>query len=149
DFGENYVQELVAKADASADLGGIRWHAIGHVQRNKAKDVARCAKVVHTVDDARTAEAIAKRVVAGAAVEVLPQVNVAAEPQKSGCDVGALPALVRDVRALAPAIALRGLMTIPPADGDPRPFFAKLRALATEHGLPELSMGMSADLEAA
>ena len=149
DFGENYVQELVAKADACADLPGLRWHAIGHVQKNKAKDVARVAHVVHTVDDARLAEALHKRVEPGRTLEVLLQVNVAAEPQKSGCDIAALPALVDAVRALGPSIALRGLMTVPPADGDPRPHFARLRGLAREHGLPALSMGMSADLEAA
>lgn len=148
DFGENYVQELVAKADALRDLPDLRWHAIGHVQRNKAKDVARVAACVQTVDDARLAEALARRA-DDRVLDVLLQVNVAGEAQKSGCSEGQLDALVAAVRALAPRLALRGLMTVPPLEADPRPHFARLRALSRSLGLEVVSMGMSADLEVA
>ncbi len=148
-FGENYVQELAEKAESLADLGELRWHFIGHLQRNKVKQVLRTGAVIETVDSARLASEIDKR--APAPVEVLLQVNVAGEAQKAGCDPSELAALVAQVRAM-PRLALRGLMTIPPLGEEPeasRPFFARLRELGAEHGLRELSMGMSADLEVA
>jgi len=145
-FGENYVQELHEKAGALAGLDGLRWHFIGHLQRNKAKEVVEVASCIETVDSARLADAIAKRVPAGARLDLMLQVNVAREPQKSGCMPEELAALIAHVRGLD-TLALRGLMTVPPADVDPRPHFRALRALAAEHGLTELSMGMSADLE--
>lgn len=143
DFGENYVQELREKAEALRDLD-LRWRFIGHLQRNKAKDVVGVASCIETLDSTRLADAIAKR----GAAEVMIQVNVAGEKQKGGCAPEDLEALVAHVRALA-ALDLRGLMTIPPLGGDPRPHFRALRALARDHGLRELSMGMSADLESA
>lgn len=148
-FGENYVQELVDKAESLADLRDLRWHFIGHLQRNKVKQVLGVGAVVETVDSARLAIEIDKR--ASAPVEVLLQVNVAGEAQKSGCDAGELAALIEEVRA-RPRLVLRGLMTIPPLGEEPeasRRFFARLRELGEEHGLRELSMGMSADLEVA
>lgn len=148
-FGENYVQELVDKAESLADLRDLRWHFIGHLQRNKVKQVLGVGAVVETVDSARLAIEIDKR--ASAPVEVLLQVNVAGEAQKSGCDAGELAALIEEVRA-RPRLVLRGLMTIPPLGEAPeasRRFFARLRELGEEHGLRELSMGMSADLEVA
>jgi pyridoxal phosphate enzyme (YggS family) len=151
-FGENYVQELVAKAEALRDLPELRWHFIGHLQRNKAKEVARLSRCVETVDSVRLADALARRVdPSGAPIEVLVQVNVAREPRKSGCAPEELAAIIEHVRAL-PTLALRGLMTIPPLSADPeeaRPHFRALRALAAAHGLRELSMGMSGDLEVA
>jgi pyridoxal phosphate enzyme (YggS family) len=145
-FGENYVQELEGKASALADLPGIEWHFIGHLQRNKVKSVLRARPVVHTVDSTRLADEIATR--ASDPVPVLLQVNVAREPQKSGAAPEELDALVAHVRT-RPTLVLRGLMTIPPEGGDPRPHFRALRALAEKHALSELSMGMSADLDAA
>lgn len=145
-FGENYVQELVQKADALSDLEDIRWHFVGHLQRNKAKDMARVGATVETVDSTRLLAALERR--ADAPLDVLIQVNVAAEAQKSGCGVAELREIVEAARA-ASHLRLRGLMTIPPGDEDPRPHFAALRELAREHDLPELSMGMSADLEVA
>lgn len=148
-FGENYVQELAEKHRALAGLDGLRWHVIGHLQRNKAKDVVGIASCVETVDSARLADALSKKAVErGVALEVMVQVNVAHEPQKSGCAPEELAALIAHVRAL-PALALRGLMTVPPLEGDPRPHFRALRELAAEHGVKDLSMGMSADLEPA
>ncbi len=151
-FGENYVQELADKARSLEDLHDLRWHFIGHLQRNKAKDVVRVAHCVETLDSVRLAEALASRASErGRPLEVLLQVNVAREPQKAGCAPEAVPELVAAVRALD-ALRLRGLMTVPPASDDPddaRPHFRALRALAEAQGLPVLSMGMSADLEAA
>lgn len=146
DFGENYVQELADKARELADLTDLRWHSIGHLQTNKAKVVSGLQATVHTVDSARLAQALAKASTLEAPLPVLLQVNVGGEEQKSGCSVDALPGLIDAVRAL-PALRLDGLMTIPPDDEDrTRAAFAALAALAKEHGLRELSMGMSADM---
>lgn len=150
DFGENYVQELAQKAEALADLPDLRLHLIGHLQTNKAKVVARVAHGVQSVDSARVARALAAAVPEGRVLEVHVQVNVADEASKSGAAVVDLPAVLEAVRA-EPRLALRGLMTIPPADDEARTraAFRALRALATAHGLPSLSMGMSGDLELA
>lgn len=153
-FGENYVQELVEKRAALADLADLELHFIGHLQRNKAKDVVRAHAAIETVDSARLADEIAKRAeAAGWRVPVLLQVNVAREDQKSGCAPEQLPALLRYVRGL-PSLEVRGLMTIPPLDAAPelaRPHFRALRELRDEHlgNSGWLSMGMSADLEVA
>lgn len=147
-FGENYVQELDEKARALEALPGIEWHFIGHLQRNKVKTVLRARPVVHTVDSTRLASELASR--SDARTRVLLQVNVAREPQKSGALPEEVDALVAHVRAL-PALQLVGLMTIPP-EGEPetaRPHFRALREMAERHGLSELSMGMSADLDVA
>jgi pyridoxal phosphate enzyme (YggS family) len=151
DFGENYAQELADKARALVDLPDLRFHFIGALQRNKAKLLVEHAHAVETVASESMARALSER--AGAAqrtLQVMIQVNVAGEAQKSGVSASAARALIAQVRAL-PALALRGLMVIPPVD-DPeraRACYRGLRELATEHGLPELSMGMSDDLELA
>ncbi len=151
-FGENYAQELCAKADALRDLDGVAWHFIGHLQRNKVKDVLARASVVETVDSSRIAEAIAKRAAEGGRrVQVLIEVSVAGEAQKAGAAPADVPALVESVRAM-PALDLRGLMTVPPDSDDPeetRPYFRTLRTLARSLGLDELSMGMTGDFEVA
>jgi pyridoxal phosphate enzyme (YggS family) len=151
-FGENYAQELAEKASILGDLQEIQWRFIGHLQRNKIKLIERARASVDTVDSLRLAEAISSRAkLAGRDVELLIQVNVAREPQKSGCTPEDLAALVEAVRAL-PNVDLRGLMTVAPDSSDPeetRPFFSALRELAEAHGLPELSMGMTHDLEQA
>jgi MAF protein len=151
-FGENYVQEWRAKADA---LGaGPEWHFIGHVQRNKAKLLAAGVALVHGIDDARTAEALGRAAV-GRAVGVLVQVNVAGEETKSGVAPEALGPLLETLRGL-PGIEVRGLMTLPPPSGpgEARLHFARLRALRDDHATPDsplplLSMGMSGDFDAA
>jgi pyridoxal phosphate enzyme (YggS family) len=151
-FGENYAQELAHKANALSDLEDIRWRFIGHLQRNKIKLVERARASVDTVDSVRLAEAISTRNAdSGQPVEILLQVNVGREPQKSGCLPEELPALIDAVRGLR-GVDLRGLMTVAPHFEDPmgaRPTFAALRELAEAHGLAELSMGMTHDLEAA
>lgn len=153
-FGENYVQELSEKAAELADLVELELHFIGHLQRNKVKDVLRARALVETVDSARLALELARRAEAlGRRIPILVQVNVGGEAQKSGCAADELPALLQAVASLD-ALELRGLMTIPPLDATPeesRPHFAKLRALRDAHlGTGAwLSMGMSADLEVA
>ena len=151
-FGENYAQELARKAESLSDLEGVEWRFIGHLQRNKIKLIEKARASVDTVDSSRLAKAIsAKAAARGARVEVLLQVNVGREPQKSGCLPEDLPALVDTVRALE-HVDLAGLMTVAPHFDDPmdaRPLFAELRQLAETHELSELSMGMTHDLEAA
>ncbi|MFZ5476492.1 MAG: YggS family pyridoxal phosphate-dependent enzyme [Myxococcota bacterium] len=150
DFGENYAQELRDKADA---LGpGFTWHYIGSLQSNKVKYVVGRAAMVHDVDRLSLAEEISKRSLPRRTA-VLLGVNIGEEPQKSGVLPGDALALARQVVAL-PGVELRGLMCIPPAEGDATPWFRKLAALAArgrDEGLPlhELSMGMSHDFEAA
>jgi pyridoxal phosphate enzyme (YggS family) len=163
DFGENYVQELTQKAEALADLEELRWHMIGHVQRNKAKHVVRHASVVHSVDSARLATELEKRWLATDTfaadtrsprrLPVLIEVNVGGEAQKSGCLPGEVEPLLAVLEAL-PGLKSVGLMTVPPHTEDPEgalPFFEKLFELREKLGgaarLPELSMGMSHDLE--
>ncbi|MGB5813216.1 MAG: YggS family pyridoxal phosphate-dependent enzyme [Polyangiales bacterium] len=151
-FGENYAQDLQAKARELQDLPDLRWRFIGHLQRNKAKLIERAAASVDTLDSSRLAETLSKRADSRhRPTEVLIQVNVGQEPQKSGCAPEDLPVLVDTVRAL-PGLDLQGLMTVAPRTEDPedaRPYFAALRKLAEAHGLRTLSMGMTHDLEAA
>ena len=151
-FGENYAQELAEKAEALCDLPELRWRFIGHLQRNKVKLVERARATVDTLDSIRLAGALSARAEAGAyTTEILIQVNVGGETQKSGCEPGEVSALVEGVRQL-PGLALQGLMTVAPHFEDPedaRPFFAALRRLAEEQGLQTLSMGMTHDLEQA
>lgn len=152
DFGENYAQELEEKAAALADLDGIRWHAIGQLQRNKAKVVARVARFVHAVDREELAVELGRRAsAAGVMLEALVEVNVSGEASKGGCMPAALGELLGVIRRLE-GLRVVGLMTIPPASDEAeatRPVFAALRALRDEHGgvaaLPELSMGMTHD----
>ncbi len=151
-FGENYAQEIDAKAEAFASLPGVEVRFIGHAQSRKVKGLLQVVSAIDTVDSASLALEIDKRARAGKRmVEVLIQVNVGREPQKSGCLPEDLPALVTAVRAL-PQLRLTGLMTVPPHTDDPegaRPFFRALRELAITANLTELSMGMSHDLEVA
>ena len=152
DFGESYAQELTRKAEALRDLDGLVWHFIGGLQRNKAKQVAAAARVVHTIDRAELAIELGKRAAAsGVRLRALVEVNVSGEASKGGCAPDELGAVLAAVRG-SPALEAVGLMTIPPDAADPgeaRPFFAALRALRDRHGgasaLPELSMGMTHD----
>jgi pyridoxal phosphate enzyme (YggS family) len=156
-FGENYAQELAAKAEALADLPELQWHFIGHLQTNKAKVVARHADVVHTVDSTALARELGKRAAREARVRPLPvlvEVNVGGEAQKAGAAPSDIEEVMRAVQAQE-ALALRGLMTMPPADdlAAARRVFETLVSLRNLHGgpavLPELSMGMTGDLEIA
>jgi pyridoxal phosphate enzyme (YggS family) len=144
-FGENYAQEWREKADALADLPELVWHFIGGLQTNKVKYLAGRVGYVHTLDREELARELSKRFAQkGAVARVLLEVNVGAEASKAGCAPEAVPHLAALVRGL-PALELVGLMCIPPAGEDPRPHFARLRALRDAVGVRELSMGMSAD----
>lgn len=150
-FGENYAQEFAAKADALTDLPDIVWHFIGHLQTNKAKLVAKRAHVVHTVDRIELAKELSKRVrnEGRTAIDVLLEVNAGGEEQKHGCTEADLPELIAGVRAQE-ALELRGLMTVPPNDeAATKAAFESLARLAKVYDLPDLSMGMSQDLERA
>ncbi len=146
DFGENYAQELVEKAEQLPQ--GIRWHYIGQLQKSKIRLLAPHVTVLQTVPSLKLAQALSKRMDdLGRNLEVHLQVNLANEPQKAGMPVDALPPAVQEVHAL-PHLLLTGLMAIPPVTDDPedsRPWFKQLRQLADLHGLPKCSMGMSAD----
>jgi pyridoxal phosphate enzyme (YggS family) len=145
DFGENYAQEWRAKADALGDCPELRWHFIGGLQTNKVKLIAGRVAYVHTVDRLELARELSRRLASREArVRVFLEVNVAGEASKEGCRPEDVPALAETVRGL-PALDLVGLMCIPPAGADPRPHFRMLRELRDRLGLPELSMGMSAD----
>jgi hypothetical protein len=155
-FGESYAQELSAKAEAMADLGDIEWHFIGHLQTNKAKLAAKHASVVHSVDSGALAKVLGKRAARERAVplDVLIEVNVGGESQKPGAAPSDIDEVMTAVGA-QPSLRLVGLMTVPPAgsiDGARR-VFETLATLRNLHGgtvaLPELSMGMSEDLEVA
>jgi len=160
DFGENYVQEALGKMEVLADLrAALRWHLIGPLQSNKTRVVAEAFDWVHTIDRLKTAERLADQRPPGCApLQLCLQVNVSGEASKSGVDPDELPALARAVAALpADRVRLRGLMSIPePVEGfeaQRRPHRA-LRLLldglnAEGLTLDTLSIGMSADLEAA
>jgi uncharacterized pyridoxal phosphate-containing UPF0001 family protein len=134
--GENRAQDLERKHAAYGDA--FRWHFIGHLQSNKAKVVNGICELVHSLGS----ESAARRLTVPALVEV----NLSGEASKSGVAPEALPVL------LAAYPNVRGLMTMPPAAADPdesRPYFRRLRELAGEHGLRELSMGTSQDYRVA
>ncbi|MBD9482994.1 YggS family pyridoxal phosphate-dependent enzyme [Pseudomonas sp. PDM14] len=152
-FGENYLQEALAKQDELSDLDLI-WHFIGPIQSNKTKLIAENFQWVHSVDRLKVAERLAaQRPAHLPALNVCLQVNVSGEASKSGCTPQELPALAQAVTQL-PQLKLRGLMTIPEPTEDAaeqHAAFARLRALRDnlQLDLDTLSMGMSHDLEAA
>ncbi len=160
DLGENYVQEMVAKAEALAGNAALRWHFIGHLQRNKVKYLSASCTLIHSLDSPRLAEEIARRAEASSRRQaVLIQVDLAGEATKDGCPEAEVPELVAAVRAL-PALDWQGLMTITPFAADPeasRPYYRRLVALrddlatagAPAANLRHLSMGMSNDYEVA
>ncbi len=142
DLGESYAQEMVEKVGAAAD---VRWHWIGRLQRRKVRQVADHVALWHSVDRIELGAEIARRA-PGAAV--LAQVNTSGEDTKGGCAPGATAALVADLRA--EGLEVRGLMTVALRGPEgAASCFRILRTLADDLGLPERSMGMSDDLEAA
>jgi pyridoxal phosphate enzyme (YggS family) len=149
DMGENRLQEGLAKRGSLHGLP-IAWHFIGRIQTNKAKKIAESFDWVHTVDRA----AVAEKLDAAAAEKRLPiliGVNLGGEAAKGGASEGELDLLISRVRALS-RLDLCGLMTVPPFFENPegaRPIFRRLKQLADAYGLPELSMGMSHDFDAA
>lgn len=150
DFGENRVQEALAKMEAVRQLGfEARWHMIGHLQTNKVKIAAGRFGIIHSVDSVRLAREISRRY--ESLVPVLLEVNVAQDAAKFGFAPEEVAAALREI-AVLPHLDARGLMTIAPQTNNPedtRPTFRRLRALRDELALEELSMGMSGDFEVA
>lgn len=160
DFGENYVQEALAKIEEvqkSGDpaAGELRWHFIGRLQKNKAKFLPGNFVMVHSLDSSRLARTLHNRLSADGAsgMDVLVQVNLVGEKQKGGVTEEELGALTEEIAGLS-GLRLRGLMFMPPFDIEPeerRPLFARIRELrdltSARLGieLPVLSMGMSDD----
>jgi pyridoxal phosphate enzyme (YggS family) len=156
-FGENYVQEALAKQAALADVAGLEWHLIGPLQGNKARAAALAFDWVESVDRPRIAERLsAARAASATPLDVLVQVNVSGEATKSGIAPAEALALARYVATL-PHLRFRGIMGIPEPTDDGARLRAQFRALRAcfdacrAAGLPAdtLSMGMSADLELA
>ena len=155
-FGENYVQELVEKAQALSQHHDICWHFIGPIQSNKTRDIARYADVVHSVERLKIAERLsAQRTSEQAPLQVLLQVNISAEASKAGVLPAQLMPLAAQVAAL-PNLQLKGLMAIPaPAqNGDNSAAFAAMQQLSLQlrqqyPAADMLSMGMSDDWQQA
>ena len=157
-FGENYVQEALDKIAALADLrGSVEWHLIGPLQSNKTRGVAEQFDWVHSVDRLKIAQRLSEQRPAGLPpLQLCLQVNISGEASKSGLAPAEVPAVAQAV-AVLPRVRLRGLMAIPEPAGDVSAQRAPHRALrellealrAQGLALDTLSMGMSADLEAA
>jgi hypothetical protein len=148
-FGENRVQEAIAKFPAlKSEFPDAELHLIGPLQTNKVKEAAALFDVIQTLDRTRLADALAQeRDKSGKSPRLLVQVNTGEEPQKAGALPGEAGALIAYARKLD--LPLEGLMCIPPADDDAAPHFAFLAKLARDHGLANISMGMSGDFEMA
>jgi uncharacterized pyridoxal phosphate-containing UPF0001 family protein len=140
----------LAKAGAPlAEAGAPIWHLIGHLQSNKAKDAVKLFDVIETVDSLNLAEKIARAAEAqGKRQDVLLQINVGREEQKSGADPRDAASIAKEIASMD-SLLLRGLMTIPPEDDNPRRWFSEMNAIRNDLGLKELSMGMSHDYEIA
>lgn len=158
DFGENKVQELMDKIPGMPS--DIRWHMIGHLQRNKVKYIVDKVYLIHSVDSLRLAEEISREAVKKQVeVNILIEVNVAQEESKFGTTVEETTSLIREI-AVLPGVHIKGLMTIAPFvenAEENRPYFQKLRQLAVDIGnknidnvsMNILSMGMTGDYEVA
>jgi pyridoxal phosphate enzyme (YggS family) len=149
-FGENRVQEAATKFPGPrASWPALRLHIIGGLQTNKARDAVRVADVIETLDRRKLADAIADAIEReGRAPDLLVQVNVGDEAQKSGIPTAEADRFIAECQTrFGPA--LKGLMCIPPADGDPAPHFSWLAERAKRFGLKTISMGLSADFEIA
>lgn len=148
-FGENRVQEAAAKWPAlRAEHPDLRLHLVGQLQSNKAREAVVLFDAIHAVDRPSLISALAAAMAAtGRRPDCYVQVNVGEEPQKGGCAVEDLTGLLAAARDAG--LPVVGLMTVPPADLEPAPYFALLAELARRHGLERLSMGMSGDFETA
>ena len=148
-FGENRVQEAQAKWPALREANpDIELHLVGSLQSNKADDAVALFDCIHSLDRASLVGALAKAMdKAGRQVPCFVQVDIGEEPQKGGCAIAELPALLTQARGAG--IPLAGLMCVPPLGIEPAPFFALLDKLARDHGLAGRSIGMSGDYETA
>ncbi|RXT43678.1 YggS family pyridoxal phosphate enzyme [Bosea sp. Tri-44] len=150
DFGENYVQEASAKWPALRErFPQATLHMIGPLQSNKARDAVALFDVIHSLDRESLAKELAREIErAGKAPRLIVQVNTGAEPQKGGVLPGEIDAFLELCRTRY-GLTIAGLMCIPPAEDQPSPHFGLLAKIARRNGLAILSMGMSADYEAA
>jgi hypothetical protein len=146
-FGENRVQEAAAKWPALREAcPDVTLHLVGQLQSNKAEDAVALFDVVHSVDRPSLVTALLRAMDrAGRRPACFIQVDIGDEPQKGGCAIADLPALL----AAAHALPVVGLMCVPPAGVEAAPYFALLARIARDHGLSGLSMGMSDDFETA
>ena len=149
-FGENYVQESKAKWPALRErYPDVELHLVGPLQSNKAREAVELFDVIHGLDRLSLAAALAKEIQrTGRAPKLLIQVNTGDEAQKAGVAPDQVDVLLSECRETH-GLAIHGLMCIPPAEDPPSPHFALLGRIAARHGLPILSMGMSADYPAA
>jgi pyridoxal phosphate enzyme (YggS family) len=149
-FGENYVQEAKAKWPALRErYADVELHMIGPLQSNKAKEAVELFDAIHTLDRPSLAEALAKEIAKqGKKPRLFVQVNTGEEPQKGGVIPTEVDAFLETCRSKF-GLEVEGLMCIPPAEDPPSPHFALLNTIAQRHGLKVLSMGMSADFDAA
>ena len=149
DFAENYAQDLRDRAARLVDLEGARWHAIGPLQQNKVKYVAKVASSFHALERLDVAEELSRRRVDDP-IEALVQIHLGDEETKAGIEAHDLPAFLASTRQL-PGLRVVGLMAMPPLEDAEaaRPWFRVLRELAANNGLPRLSMGTTADFEVA
>jgi PLP dependent protein len=148
-FGENRVQEAQDKWPALREAyEGLQLHLIGQLQSNKAEDAVRLFDCIHSLDRQSLLTALARAMdKLGRQVPLFVQVNIGDEPQKGGCPLTDLPALLAEARKAA--LPVIGLMCVPPAGIEAAPFFALMAKLADDHGLAGRSMGMSEDFETA
>jgi PLP dependent protein len=148
-FGENRVQEAQAKwPELRERHPDIKLHLVGQLQSNKAEDAVRLFDAIHSVDRPSLVAALARAMdKTSKRPACFVQVNIGDEPQKGGCLVGDLEALVGAARQAE--LPLTGFMCIPPADVEPAPYFALLAKLARRHDVTGRSMGMSSDYETA
>lgn len=144
-FGENRVAEAADKWPAlREEYPDVQLHLVGQLQSNKAEDAARLFDCIHSLDRPSLVTALARAFdKAERRVPCFVQVNIGGEEQKGGCALADLDALLAEARSADVPVA--GLMCLPPADGEPAPYFALLDKLAADHGLPGRSMGMSGD----
>lgn len=149
-FGENRVQESEGKwPELKAETPGIELHLIGPLQSNKAANAVALFDVIETIDREKIARAIADEMKKqGRSLRLYVQVNIGMEPQKAGIEPKETVSFVNFCRNDL-GLSIEGLMCIPPAEGNPGPYFALLRKLSEEAGVEKLSMGMSGDFETA
>jgi PLP dependent protein len=148
-FGENRVQEAADKWPAlQSEFPDTQLHLIGQLQSNKTEEAVALFDYIHSLDRPSLVDALARAMKrAERDIPCFIQVNIGDEPQKGGCAIADLPALI--AQAQTSGITLAGLMCLPPADVEPAPYFALLSELAARHGLEGLSMGMSDDFATA
>ena len=144
-FGENRVQEAAGKWPVLREHhADVVLHLVGQLQSNKAEEAVRLFDVIHSLDRPSLVQALARAMdKVGRRLPCFVQVNLAGEEQKGGCSPADLPALLEAARLAD--VPVMGLMTVPPVDLEPAPWFALLAKLADDHGLAGLSMGMSDD----